>query len=445
MLYTGIVASRFPTERHLEKIDERDKFKYKELATSILDEVILQMETPNCLGIYGNWGSGKSTILHFLKDHIAARESNATTNLVTVHFEPWKYEYAKDGDLVFALLRKIEDALPNKKKAAFQKLWKQVGASLLTIGAWSLKTSVNLTSLGQFELDPRAIAEDMQYYKKLVEPHNAWVDEIEGLRDRFEDAIDKGLPTGKTLLVFIDDLDRCLPDNTVKLIEALKNFLNAKRTIFVVAVDRRVVASMIQQKYGLHHGYGEEYLMKVLPYFFELPRVEIADLVKDAFAAFGIPSDNPALINYVREFLVRFAAEPRKAKYYLHQFGMKYVIGGTQLKSTLAQRYSSAEAQHGSRLADFFLFTFVAHRFPRIMSQEHPFSSMMTARDRSIDRDRHSTTYGPVESMLSDEDWNALGKILRFGFWQGQEAGRSISHDQVREVFPLVLKYIWAD
>lgn len=433
---------RFPTERHLEKIDERDKFKYKELSAHILDQVLLQMETPNCLGIYGNWGSGKSTILHFLQGHISQRvESESNTNLIPVYFEPWKYEYAKGGDLVFALLRKIESALPNKSKATFQKLWKRVGASLLTVGTWSLRTGTNLASLGQCEVDPRAIAEDMSYYERLLEPNNAWVDEMEGFRERFETAIDKGLPEGKTLLVLIDDLDRCLPENAVNLIEALKNFLNAKRTLFVVAVDKRVISDMVQKKYGLHDGYGEEYLMKVLPYFFELPRVEVATIVKEACATFAIPSDE-SLQKYFTDFMRRFAIEPRKTKYYLHQFGMRFALGGQPLKHKLQERYNQSDTQQGSRLADFFLLSFIVQRFPRIFTQEHPEQALLIVRARALDPNSSFKDSRQVEAMLSASDWNIITRVLSFGYWQNTPGGNPVSPTQIQETFPMLNKYV---
>ena len=46
---------------------------------------------------------------------------------------------------------------------------------------------------------------------------------------------------GEKLIVFIDDLDRCLPENVTPSLEALKLFLNEAPCVFVIGVDRLVI------------------------------------------------------------------------------------------------------------------------------------------------------------------------------------------------------------
>ena len=62
------------------------------------------------------------------------------------------------------------------------------------------------------------------------------------------------------MVVFIDDLDRCLPEVTFEVHEALKLYLNIDKLIFVVGLDRRVVQAHVEKHYeknGLAHEQGE--------------------------------------------------------------------------------------------------------------------------------------------------------------------------------------------
>lgn len=420
---------RFRTETHLEAIDDKDRFRFGDLSKNVLDQVLLQMETPNVLGIYGNWGSGKSTIVHFLMQHI----KKDAKHFRTVYFHPWKYEYANSRDLLYALLKKIEAELGDKK-AKKDRQWKELSSSLITIGAWGLKYGTAGV------IDAKELSENLEYFDKLVGLHDDWVDETEAFQSKFEKLVDSSLKDGETLLIVIDDLDRCLPENAVTLLESLKTLFFAKRTLCIVALDRRVVSEMISKKFGLRNSYGDEYLMKIIPYFIELPRVEIASVVKEMCETFSITKD-AALMDYFSEFLRRFAPEPRRAKFHIHQFGMRLALGGEQMQKDLSARYVQSDAIQGSRLTDFFVMSFVATTFPALFSQGHTAAVLSMAHSRATDSNSRLKGDSQVEALLSGNDWTLLGRILRFGYWSSEKNGHLIGSDRISKMLPLLSHY----
>ena len=50
-------------------------------------------------------------------------------------------------------------------------------------------------------------------------------------------------------VTFIDDLDRCLPEATLEILEVLKLYLNFQQLIFVVGLDRSVVDQIVRHNY----------------------------------------------------------------------------------------------------------------------------------------------------------------------------------------------------
>jgi len=73
---------------------------------------------------------------------------------------------------------------------------------------------------------------------------------------------------GKTerMVVFIDDLDRCLPEVALEVLEALKLYLNIPDLIFVLGVDREVVDGLVKEhykKYGLGEDKSGRYMDKM--------------------------------------------------------------------------------------------------------------------------------------------------------------------------------------
>ena len=51
-------------------------------------------------------------------------------------------------------------------------------------------------------------------------------------------------------MVFIDDLDRCLPDQTVQVLEAIKLFVDKHGCIFVIGVDTGIVQNAVKRYYA---------------------------------------------------------------------------------------------------------------------------------------------------------------------------------------------------
>ena len=54
---------------------------------------------------------------------------------------------------------------------------------------------------------------------------------------------------GRRLFVFVDDLDRCLPEAAVGALEAIKLFLDIEDCVFVLGMDRHLVEQGIRVRY----------------------------------------------------------------------------------------------------------------------------------------------------------------------------------------------------
>lgn len=112
---------------------------------------------------------------------------------------------------------------------------------------------------------------------------------LEQLRDRFEALVQKHVvEQGERLVVFVDDLDRCLPEKAIEVLEAIKLFLDVCGCIFVIAVDQAVVVKGIQVRYRDFAFQGEnadkmpisgfDYLEKIIQLPFYLPPVRREDM-----------------------------------------------------------------------------------------------------------------------------------------------------------------------
>lgn len=229
---------------------------------------------PITIGVFGDWGSGKSSIMESLKKAYDA-EGDKTT--MCLQFNGWVFEGYDDAKaaLIEAILKNFEDnkSLPQKAKDKLATLAKSVNW-MRTIGFGVKNIAIPLVtasltgglSLGPqiFEWikglskNPANIAEAVKnldfdnfkekYFKEGSQPSiEEQYQVVRKFRDDFKELLDEaGI---SKLIVLIDDLDRCLPDRIIDNLEAIKLFLNVDNSAFVIGADPRIVRDAIRHRY----------------------------------------------------------------------------------------------------------------------------------------------------------------------------------------------------
>jgi len=219
------------------------------------------------VGLFGEWGSGKTTLLRALDDRFAERaeatDAEARSLTLPVFFNAWRYE--AEEHLIVPLLKTAERAILDWRKAhqgTGEKAWawlkERAGDLALSVKAllYGFKGSLAVGELFEIGLDPGASLDKGEELREARE--KARRNEIEELASRYYDfhASMREL-TGRegknaerlNLIFLIDDLDRCLPEKAVEMLESIKLFLEVEGCAFVVAVDDEVVARGIEHRY----------------------------------------------------------------------------------------------------------------------------------------------------------------------------------------------------
>ena len=288
-------------------------------------------DDPLVVGIFGEWGAGKSKLLSLIlkraekqrDERIAAHELDGGFSLtVPVFFQPWKYEHERH--LLVPLLLHIEAELSrcltlaentsDKAKGAVVAVAEAVKAHVpAVVGGFKTLWGAARTAYQLAEpasagvLLPLAewlagqLASDGPDQKKGASPPMAkfrW--DAEGGRSYYElnevlkavtrptpEGIKKHIPNANVdtsfrinFVIFIDDLDRCLPEKAVETLELIKTVFNLESFAFVLALDEEVVERGIGHRYkdyALQNKKPEmpitgfEYLEKIVHLPFRLP------------------------------------------------------------------------------------------------------------------------------------------------------------------------------
>lgn len=249
-----------------------DLLGFKVHADLLVDVIKDDKVLPVTIGVFGDWGSGKSSILKIVEQELTGDDEDGFKDgTLVLYFNGWVFEGYDDAKaaLLESIIEKFDKhkTIGNKVKDKTVKLFKSVkwmrllglsfkkvivpgAAAYLTGGASLLPFLVNEFS----QLQPKELADKLtgegaeDFLKDIIKKNeNEEVTIVREFRDDFKEMIDKS--EIKKLVVIIDDLDRCTPDRLIENLEAIKLFLNVEKTAFVIGADPRIVRHAIEHRY----------------------------------------------------------------------------------------------------------------------------------------------------------------------------------------------------
>ena len=254
---------------------EVDYLNFTELAVLVAELLKEEQLLPISIGVFGGWGTGKSSLLKLIQQRLlAGKQERDQDHYLFVKFDAWLYQGFDDARA--ALLETIATSLKKAAKedqtvlAKIASLGKRVntvralgkaveiGASL----AFGVPPGIVTGIMDAYDhvMEGTAGAEDLKVGKEalkkvkegtkgLLKPaeDKSPPEEITAFRREFSELLQKDIK--RTVVVFIDNLDRCLPDHAIQTLEAMRLFLFMPRTAFIIAADEEMIRYSIKKHF----------------------------------------------------------------------------------------------------------------------------------------------------------------------------------------------------
>lgn len=249
--------------------------------------------SPCTIGVYGDWGSGKSSLVEMILKDYEKKE-----DFLCLKFNGWLFEDYDDAKnaLLGTILDKIKERrkLSAKAKSTIKKLFKNLdyldlaskgikyGADFLLTGGVGTLANLTLQSIAEKAKSLGQTIDDKDL-KKILEG-TFKKEEIRKNLKEFHDDFEKLLKETeiKNLVVFIDELDRCNHDTILETLEAIRLFLFTKGTSFIIGADERQVMYAVRKKFpevrGNQIDIGKEYLEKMIQYPVKIPQLGTSEV-----------------------------------------------------------------------------------------------------------------------------------------------------------------------
>ena len=250
----------------------RDFVNFTGVANTVAEIIAKSQGQPVSIGVSGAWGVGKSSMIRLIKEELTKKEvAGEPARFVFVEFNAWLYQGYDDARAALmeitaqALAREAEKR--NKAIDKVKGLLKRVNwFRVLKLGAGTaVPLMLGLPPVGLlpelYNLGKKAIGGDIdkdeakeaagkaaeigrELLREKVE--SSPPKEIHALREAFEEVL-RDLQV--TLVVLIDDLDRCLPPTTISTLEAIRLFLFMDKAAFVIAADTEMIKHAVRRHF----------------------------------------------------------------------------------------------------------------------------------------------------------------------------------------------------
>jgi CheY-like chemotaxis protein len=295
-----------------------------ELATLILRS---RRATPFTIGIEASWGRGKSSLMGQLRRRLAGeapalvvQEGSDRVEVRSVSFNAWT---AEGSDVLEGLIKSVLDAMdPNALRRALrnERLVSGLRIPLLILGGLVRMGPLADEVWNRLSVDARRRNQINHLVREAM------------LEWRMRAVQKTGDPSASQLLVvFIDDLDRCSPDNVLRVFEALKLYLDAPGFVFVIGYDSDVVSeAILERKSYSKQVTGRDYVEKIVQIVFRIPRPadEQMDELLDRYLE---ESGTRALFDEAecKLLIERNSRNPRRIKRFVNRFILDYRLDET--------------------------------------------------------------------------------------------------------------------
>lgn len=414
------------------RLDERTQLA--SAIAAMLQQRAASGDLPYSMGVFGGWGTGKTTFLALL-----ASELEANPAYRIIYFNSWKY--AGFTEIVPALIYKIllygvTGSQERRNQAAMRVLLSLGNEYSAQFGEWTERhIGINVTKLVRDAYRVKKIVADNSTYvdPSVVQEYYTQVDQAQSHLEEALGVAEPGRAVKNPIVVLIDELDRCDPDEAFTLLKQMRVLFAMRRMpiMFVVCANPDPIARAIKHRYGLASDDYES--ARILEKFVDsyedltVPPADLAEIVRSLWKT--MPADVVPWIPQFDEATRRYWMKPHKAAYESFTTASPMYSNLRLLHKSLRYVVNRWEAE-SDLLWTIWHLEIVAQLYPdfraHIRSLSKPLQRIIGRTYESVSKIRYNLkeSNGKQELGYATDKGGTVYSIFRSYFWEHAEAER---------------------
>ena len=290
--------------------------------TKSLTKFITSCQAPMTVGLQGNWGTGKTSLMKLLKSELHDK------GVHSIWVNTWEHSVFVDAEQTTPqILLAMADELKRLKKRDDVNLADKVknhAGDLFFVG----KNALNQFMKEKIGVDVEKAKED--------EHHSVKTSPVGRIRETMSwlvtNVVGSEKNTTEKVVFFIDDLDRIKPSVAVDVIEALKNvFDEIPHCVFILAIDYEVIKKGLKERYGDEQDADREFKSffdKMIQVPFRMPTaaMNVKGFIETNLKQLGIDGKDEYFEKYASVLMTSIGHNPRSLKRFFNTYSLQQNI-----------------------------------------------------------------------------------------------------------------------
>lgn len=211
--------------------------------------------------IDGTWGYGKTYVLEELERRLSpvVNEDTYDDKFYVFHYNCWQYDYYEEPSIaiISAMLEASENGINKVAKAS----WETAKKILTEVAGEYVKNKIGVNIVETFQSEKTGIDNEKFKFDQMF----AFKKTLDETREKL-----KQMSKIKTVVIVVDELDRCMPEYAIKVLERLHHlFEGIPNTIVIMAIDSKQLENSVKKIFGDTVDTGR-YLRKFISFNLEL-------------------------------------------------------------------------------------------------------------------------------------------------------------------------------
>lgn len=253
-----------------------------------LTEALSANKASTCFALNGPWGCGKTFVLDMFQERLEQIQSDETYDYkyFVIRYNCWKFDYYEEPlvAIVASLITIIEEKTKlfpdNEKKREILGMLKAIGVTLLSIGNAALREKIGIDAQNAYKVlregKEKGAADyekehDYDAYFNFNKVMNKLIGVLQSLSEEY------------TMVILVDELDRCLPEYAIKVLERLHHLSEDQSNIItIISIDKNQLMSTVKQLFGFEN--PAKYLEKFINFEVKLDYGVVAETISEKYA-----------------------------------------------------------------------------------------------------------------------------------------------------------------
>lgn len=249
-----------------------DSLGREEFARSLCLKILeIQKKDSLVIGLYGQWGSGKTSLINMIIECIedTSELNDDNDKPIIVRFNPWNF--SEQNQLIAHFFDQLSSTLG---KGNNSKILKEVG-NLLQTYAKILKPLTYFPGLSGIA----SVSSDLcESFGNASTKSGEFIQkDLNGLKEELSEILEK---LDRKIIIIIDDIDRLSQSEIKQVFKLVKIIADFPNTLYILAFDDQVVTKNLNEQSDVS---GRDYLNKIVQVSFNIPYVKDYKISKILF------------------------------------------------------------------------------------------------------------------------------------------------------------------